>query len=206
MLFKPKQSKIDTALRKDIERYILTRRIKGSLTFYATGPQENEEESLSSEKPKLPSIGSLIGGIGLPGAAIGVGGSKRHLSSTKIYNELEHNLSKKRITFSNKLFRIIDKKGMDEVSCYKKANVSRKVFSKIRSDKEYQPSKKTVLAFAVTLGISLEEAGELLKSAGYAFADSDDTDLIIQYFIVNNITDLALVNYALVDFGQPPLQ
>ena len=135
-----------------------------------------------------------------------LGRCKRHLSQKKIYNELEHNLSKKRITFSNKLFRIIDKKGMDEVGCYKKANVSRKVFSRIRSDKEYRPSKKTVLAFAVTLGISLEEADELLKSAGYAFADSDDTDLIIQYFIVNNITDLALVNYALVDFGLPPLQ
>ena len=205
MLFKPKHSNIDNALRQDIERYILTRRIKGSLTFHATGPQDNEEENLSSEKRKIPSIGSLIGGVTLPGASIGPGIPNRHYSSTKIFNELERNLSQRRTTFSKMLFQIIDEKKMDEVGCYKKANVSRKVFSKIRGDKEYQPSKRTVLAFAVTLGLSLEEADELLKSAGYAFADSDDTDLIIQYFIEHKITDLAQVNYALIDFGQTPL-
>lgn len=125
---------------------------------------------------------------------------KGHFSENNIFNGIQNRLARKRITFSETLFRLIDEKGLDEVECYKRANISRKVFSKIRRA-DYQPSKKTVLAFVGTMGLTMDEAEELMESAGYAFAASDDTDIIVMYFIEHHINDLEQINYALVDFG-----
>ena len=97
----------------------------------------------------------------------------------------------------------MDEKDLDEVECYKKANVSRKVFSRLRQNG--QPSKKTVLAFAGTMGLTRDEAEELMESAGFAFATGDKTDMIILYFIEHQITDLDEINYALSDFEEPVL-
>jgi O-acetyl-ADP-ribose deacetylase (regulator of RNase III) len=108
-------------------------------------------------------------------------------------------------TFQQRLFRLIDKSGMDDVTVYKKANIDRKVFSKIRCKKDYKPSKKTAVAFAVALKLDMPEMLDLLACAGIALSKSDKFDLIITYCVQNGIYDIYKINAILFDYGQPIL-
>lgn len=106
--------------------------------------------------------------------------------------------------FTEQLFAFIDRTEQKDSDVYKKALIDRRLFSKIRSNKKYIPSKRTVVALCLALNLSREDADKLLSSAGYSLSRADDFDLVIAFCIEKKIFDFFDINEALVHFGFEP--
>ena len=129
---------------------------------------------------------------------------KKGMSSTMPVNRnIDNLMNQLEETFSQRLLRMIDERGMTDSEAYAKAYVDRRHFSKIRKDVNYVPNKKTVLAFTIALELSLDEAKDLLASAGFALSRSSKTDIIVAYFLQNKIYDMFEINEVLDAYGQP---
>ena len=108
-------------------------------------------------------------------------------------------------SFTTRLLRLIDERGLKDSTVYKQSNISRQHFSKIQCNRDYNPKKKTVLAFAVGLHLSEDETIDLLKSAGYAFSDGSKRDWIVRYCLEHKIYNIDQVNTLLFEYDQEQL-
>lgn len=129
----------------------------------------------------------------------------RDKAPTSLSEGLEKKLNNLEDPFKIKLFQLIDKRGLKDATVYHKANISRKLFSKIRTQDDYTPKKTTIFALLIALECSHEESNDLLKSAGYSFNPSKKTDMIVEYFIVNQNYDIFTINETLYEFKENQL-
>lgn len=174
-------------LLKDLEQYIQDNWAAPEDARLSESPGQTEEEkrSVSDEQDSIDTY-SKAGAV---------------FSDDRNSLSLEDLIGEVGATFHEVLFEKISRSGMTDVEVYKRANMDRKLFSKIRSNPAYHPGKDTVLALAIALKLNLEETQDLLSRAEYALSPSSKSDVIIRYFIERKVYDIHLINIALDDHG-----
>ena len=131
--------------------------------------------------------------------------SPAHFGKKKEKAALEDIIKNLGESFQKRLLRMIDERGMTDPEVYKRANLDRKLFSKIRCSEDYIPKKKTIVALAIALRLNLDDTRDLLASAGLVLTNNSKSDLIVIFCIENGIYDIYEVNALLFKFGQPVL-
>ncbi len=119
--------------------------------------------------------------------------------------EIDDFLKQQSETFSQMLLRLIDEKDLKDSEVYRSANIDRRLFSKIRGDEEYIPSKKTAICFCMALQLDIEQSKKLLETAGYALTTSSKFDLIVMYLLENKEYNVVFANIVLESYGEGSL-
>lgn len=193
VVFDKKAFGLSEKLFADIRAYIDDNYVDTDFDFRAENRRESQilfpNMQSRKAKPYAPAPDEL------PDAAVCAYGAGVPVS-------LEDELGRLDESFSQMLLRKIDEEGMSDAQCYKKANIDRKLFSKIRSDVNYKPKKTTALAFAIALELSIDETKNMLMKAGYALSHSNKFDIIVEYFIRNGNYNILEINEALFAFDQ----
>lgn len=189
VVFDQKAFKISSSLFEDVQSFIDERYIEELLDEEYRG-DFRERRRRFEEPVYLGDEAPVAKAAGLP---------------TKKKRSLEDLLAEVDATFSEALLRLIDVKGKTDPEVYKKANIDRKLFSKIRNNPAYKPSKSTALAFAVALELNLDETKDFIGRAGYALSHSSKADIIVEYFIQRAEYDIFTINETLFAFQQPLL-
>lgn len=193
VVFDKSSFQISEKLFADIASYIDDKYVDANFIFRRSYIEETGESTVLAEtavlreraKQARPTSSRPQASIAMPMAA----------SLDDVVNQIDE-------SFSQMLLRKIDEKGMTDAECYKKANIDRKLFSKIRSDVNYKPSKTTAIAFAIALELDLAETKDMLMKAGFALSHSNKFDIIIEYFITNRNYNVFEINEALFAFDQ----
>lgn len=196
VVFDRRSFKISDSLFDDVQNYLDEMYVEEMLDEEYRG--DDRRQRLSKREEPTLSDESIAADMAMPApmAMASVAAKKRSLE------DLLHEMDD---TFSEALLRLIDAKGKKDPEVYKRANIDRKLFSKIRNNPAYQPSKSTALAFAVALELNLDETKDFIGRAGYALSHSNKTDIIVEYFIDREEYDIFIINETLFAFGQPLL-
>ena len=195
VVFDRKSFRISESLFEDVQSYLDEMYVEELLDEeYRDDDRDRRrfslEEPVSLEEAAMPNLEFS--------APLGKSAAPKARSLADLLDEIDD-------TFSEALLRLIDAKGKTDPEVYKRANVDRKHFSKIRNNPLYQPSKATALAFAVALELNIDETKDFIGRAGYAISHSSKTDIIVEYFIEREEYDIFTINEALFAFGQPSL-
>ena len=193
VVFDKSAFQISEKLFADISSYIDDKYVDTHFIFNRTRPDAFGESTVLAETQILPPDEFETCELQAPRCPSMA--MPKAMSLEDVVNQIDE-------SFSQMLLRKIDEKGMTDAECYKKANVDRKLFSKIRSDVNYRPSKTTALAFAIALELSLEDTKDILMKAGFALSHSNKFDIIIEYFITHGNYNVFEINEALFAFDQ----
>lgn len=175
VVFDKQAYQLSTQLFQSVNQYIDDHYVETRILYSQNRREEYENQEIS---PKI---------------------SYARLESSKTLDDVLLELDE---SFSQSLLKLIDQKGMTDVETYKRANITKAHFSKIRTHKDYRPTKNTVLAFCVALKLNLKESNTLLEKAGFSLSNSSIGDLIVKFFIENKRFDIFEINEVLFEYDQ----
>lgn len=202
VIFDNKSFEISKNLFKNVKEYIDKKYVDLHFNPYAARARQNipaPPESCSKSADSLPDDYCESAQLPIDNyfetTELSVSKTQATSDLTCILNDIDE-------SFSQMLIRKIDEKGITDAECYKKANIDRKLFSKIRNNINYKPKKTTAIAFAIALEMDIDETKNFLMKAGYALSHSDKFDIIIEYFITHNNYNIFDINETLFTFDQ----
>ena len=193
--------KLNAEDEKDYDSDYLGDEVDECLSVPVQAPEAHNVKPLEAPRPASAHI-PPSGAGGVPTDLVKI---PDFLKKDRERPELDKVLAQKEESFSEMLLRMIDEKGLKDSDVYKRANIDRRLFSKIRADEDYVPSRKTAISFCLALQLELEEAKKLLATAGYTLSASSRFDLIIMYLIENCEYNIHFANIVLDDYGEGTL-